>query len=146
MEQEAREIASQLVILNEIASRLRNDISQSGEASSSKGGANATQADIKRISEQVEINVQSANFVSRKIEGVESEMVEVSRKLFDIDSKLPGLNDQKKLAVSSRNSHHGCFLCRQPAATGMKLVFCLSVTFFQFSSWYPNRDLKPENV
>uniref|UniRef100_A0A7S2WCC3 UVR domain-containing protein n=2 Tax=Mucochytrium quahogii TaxID=96639 RepID=A0A7S2WCC3_9STRA len=105
MEVSAQQIASQLVILTDIANRLKREgRSRRGSEGGSTPTASASeQSKIRKLEDEILVTTQSIGFLERDAQKLELEAVEHGRALFDIDSKLPALNDQKKLAVSTRN-------------------------------------------
>lgn len=107
LEQSAAEINAQLTILEKIANRLR----QSHDGLDTNGDGDDNEADeaavaankMRKMEDDVHVARQNIDFNSRKAQELEQQLTDLGRRQFDIDSKLPALNEQKRLAVSSRN-------------------------------------------
>lgn len=98
MEQAAQETAVQLSILEEISGNVIK-----GKGAGTSSDASSCTAQMEKIKDSIEANLNAVNLLERQAAEAEQQVVELSRKILDIDSKLPSLNEQKSLAVSSRN-------------------------------------------
>lgn len=109
----AETVVNQLVILEKISERLRE------ESAMRRAKAQSSAEDVEALSnlqDTLKVAQQSANVLRSQLSHAETSVIELTTKLLEVDNKLPALNEQKRLAVSTRNFKQAARIAAQVKA------------------------------